>query len=297
MGCKVKVGAMKTFFKKNYICAIFILVFCLVSISFLFVKNVRSQNTALSEFNEAYKQYTLSLEDYQRKHSEYVLAKSQYESFQTLKSQSEAIEATKQMLTARNTVLVSYLKAMQIRLNNAIGVELTDKTEIGILIDEEINWYESQNLTIPSAETFEELEAESKDGEERYQSTINISYRTLSYVSFGKVEDFHERLVETFTALKNKIEEIKLEERENYKLSDSKLLAIDRWIIESENRVTRSEEQKQQAEESLLELSTDTNIRSNDYNAIVAELEQSRQYMKESAAFIKEIIREIKTEQ
>lgn len=288
---------MRSLLKSKQTLLILTSIFILGVASFLGVKKVKSQNTGLSEFNEAYKQYTLKLEDYQRKHSEYVLAKSQYESFQTLKSQSEAIEATKQMLIARNDVLVAYLAAMRIRVSNAIGVGVSDKTETSILIDEEINWYNTQNLTIPSAETFEELEEESNAGEQRYQSTVNISYTALSYVSYGKVEDFHERLIETFTALKDKLEEIKTEERSQYQLSDDKLLAIDRWVIESENRITRSGEQKNEALESLLELSEDTDIRSGDYNAIVAELEQSRQYMKESAAFIKEIIREIKTQQ
>lgn len=288
---------MRSLLKSKQTLLILTSIFILGVASFLGVKKAKSQNTGLSEFNEAYKQYTLKLEDYQRKHSEYVLAKSQYESFQTLKSQSEAIEATKQMLIARNDVLVAYLAAMRIRVSNAIGVGVSDKTETSILIDEEINWYNTQNLTIPSAETFEELEEESNAGEQRYQSTVNISYTALSYVSYGKVEDFHERLIETFTALKDKLEEIKTEERSQYQLSDDKLLAIDRWVIESENRITRSGEQKNEALESLLELSEDTDIRSGDYNAIVAELEQSRQYMKESAAFIKEIIREIKTQQ
>lgn len=288
---------MRSLLKSKQTLLILTSIFILGVASFLGVKKVKSQNTGLSEFNEAYKQYTLKLEDYQRKHSEYVLAKSQYESFQTLKSQSEAIEATKQMLIARNDVLVAYLAAMRIRVSNAIGVGVSDKTETSILIDEEINWYNTQNLTIPSAETFEELEEESNAGEQRYQSTVNISYTALSYVSYGKVEDFHERLIETFTALKDKLEEIKTEEKSQYQLSDDKLLAIDRWVIESENRITRSGEQKNEALESLLELSEDTDIRSGDYNAIVAELEQSRQYMKESAAFIKEIIREIKTQQ
>ena len=66
--------------------------------------------------------YTISLEEYQRSHNRYVLARSNYLRFKTLASEEQAFDATLEMLVNRDEVVVAYVDLILERVRSAKGL-------------------------------------------------------------------------------------------------------------------------------------------------------------------------------
>jgi len=107
-----------------------------------FAMVIRSQSPeptkAEDEFDNVYETYLDDIDTYDKAHNEYIFRRSQYLNFKTLKSQQEAQGATLVMLQTRDQVAISYLRALDVRLNNAIGVPQARHEGLNIRINEEV---------------------------------------------------------------------------------------------------------------------------------------------------------------
>ena len=261
----------------------------------IFTKGVSSQEVSEPTFDKAYKDYSESLEQYRQAHEEYLLARSQYLQFKTLKSKSDAQEKTANMLMARDEVVIRYLIILRSRLKDALGTTDEKLLNLNLQIDTEINWFEGHKKNLRSAGTLEDLVSDSDEAKDRFEKDEVVFYEVLSNVSSGKVINFRKRMNEIFSNLKAKLSEIYSADDPEYKLSAEKIATIDRWILEVEGRIVRSEEAQLEADDLLSKLQKLMRIDNFTYGEIISVLGQSNQYLKESSSFIREILREVKT--
>ncbi|MCH7641030.1 hypothetical protein IID22_02450 [Patescibacteria group bacterium] len=253
-----------------------------------------SQPASASSFDQAYKDYTLTVEKYRRTHDEYILTRSQYIKFQSLTSQNNAKQATINMLEARDDVVIRYLGSLKARIEEISGIQDATKEGLFFRLDEEINWFTDHRNKLGSAGSLEDLVADSNQARERFEEDDPLIYESLSNISAGKVNKFRNRLNDIFSRIRDKVNTIKEEDRSEYQFSTRKIEIIDRWVFEIESRITRSEEKQQEADELISELGSGKGG-STRYNKILERLGESQQFLKEASLFIREIVREIKT--
>lgn len=249
-------------------------------------------------FDLAYEEYRLNIEEYEKAHDDYVLRRAQYLRFGTQTSRENAYDATKAMLEERDGVVISYLKSLEWRLKEADGLGGSLRDDLLVEIQEEILWHEEHKEDLSSAVTLEDLVKDSDKAKNRNtKNTEDISFKALSYLSYGKYNTLQERLDELLEDLKEKVRDIKEEEREEYMLDEEKLQTIDRWIIESERHIARSKEKKDESLEYAFGTKAKKQVNLGSYNLVLDRLEESRILLRETITFLKELMRQIKIEE
>jgi hypothetical protein len=266
----------------------------------VFPRPVAAQEDAQEEvfnFEKAYKDYIFVYENYKKAHSDYLLARSQYQQAQTLASQTKARDSTVVMLQARDDVVVTYLTMLRMKLVESEGISETDKEGLYSRLDSEITWYKNNKSQIPSAGTLSDLVKDSEETSDHFQGVIPLAYETLSVVPVGKVEVLRNKINLILSDIKTKTEEIRLN-------GDHDTQIIERWIIEAENKITRSLDKEVEAQTLIYKLQSSSAKKSSReenpadiYNQVVSLLGESNQFMREASSYMKEIVKQIKTVQ
>ncbi|OGM12588.1 hypothetical protein A2V80_00035 [Candidatus Woesebacteria bacterium RBG_16_39_8b] len=274
----------------------FFLLFGLILIIGLGVFAGNAYTQGPTEYDRLYQEYSLKVEEYRRSRDEYILARSQYLKFKTLTSQNTAKEKTIIFLQARDEVVVSYIKTVIEKLKETQGIPDATRDAVITRLNDEATWFSDHKGRVSAAGSLEDLVSDSDEAKKRYELIDPLLYEALSVLSSGRVNRYRERLDDTFASVKSKVTEIREEDREEYKFETRKLEIIDRWIFDTEGRIIRSQEKLVEAD-GLIAGFTSAKIRgASNYNEVLEVLGESQQYLKEASLFVKEIIREIKTE-
>ncbi len=265
----------------------------------IFPFSVHAQTPVTSEpdtpYEIAFKDYQTQIVEYQAAHQEYVLRRSQYLRFKTLQSQQDCRDATAKMMQERDDVVLSYIKSLKERLNEAVGTNDINKSAINTKIDAEYGWFADHKSKIPTAGSLDDLVKDNKKANDRFIKAQPLFTEVLSTVSSGKITDFDERLKDIFGQLKLKIDEIKVEQREEYRLSDTQIQNLDRWVFNSDNLILRAEDRQVEADALISTLVGQSNRASGIYTTILLKLSESQQFLKEAGRSMTEIVREVKT--
>ncbi len=249
----------------------------------------------MTNFEDVYRQYHQRIEEYEDLHDEYLLARSQYLNFKTPTSQEKAISTTKNMLQKRDEVVVWYLMSLKQRLKEAKGVDTQTVERLSPNIDQEISWFLSHKEEINSSLTLEDLVG---DSQEAYQVFLNIDpliYEVLIFISRGKVINFSGRTKEIFDEVKSKLEEIRIDTREGYSFSQEKFQRLDKWMLDSQNQIAKSQERLNEVDGIILSLSKAKKSRVELYNQAILILGQAQLHLKNANFYLTEVLREIKT--
>jgi len=240
------------------------------------------------DYNRAYEDYIFTLEQYRQAHSEYLLARAQYMQSGTLTAQTKARDATVAMLETRDDVIATYLTALRMRLNEAPGIDPALRDGLSARLDVDVNWFLNHKSGIHSAGTLEDLISDSNQAKDYFELTRNLNYEVLQVISMGKVANLREQVIEPFTKLKIKVAEFSANNGFNSQV-------VDRWIIETDYKLTRSQEKYASALSLLASLQ---NPKEKDkysvYNNALFRLQESLQYLDEANQFVQEILRGVK---
>ncbi|HLE48495.1 MAG TPA: hypothetical protein VI819_00470 [Patescibacteria group bacterium] len=270
-------------------------IFLLAVLFFIFFGNVAyAQNTTRAEFSILYNAYRKKYDEYLVAHDEYTLARSQYEKFDTLTSREKAQVETAKMLIKRDEVMVLYFTALKARLDDtSLEMDEARKNELKSLIDTEIQWYNEHKSRIKTNQTLKELVIISNEGQDHYYGNDNTIYLSLFEISRARMTRYDNRFDELFLRLTSLTETIKAEKRDEYKLSDSKIERIDRWIGEVNNKEAEYNLTMEEAVK-LTPEQGDRNRSKNLYNAALESMEEALAILKQRISFVNEVIREIK---
>jgi hypothetical protein len=262
-----------------------------ILLSLLFVHPVFAQTP--SNYSDAFLQYNLKTEDYNKAHDTYVVKRSAYLKFKTLQSEKEAKDATVLMLQTRDDVVIAYLTAVSLKMTETKGIPDAERSANQKLIADEIAFFKDHKTKIPSAGTLQDLANDSKLAAERYTlDTKNFFYKMLFSISNGKVLDLRTRLGTNLTNVKTKVNAIRDETRPEYQFSAEKISAIDRFVFESENKFARADEKEALA----LETKNLREFTGDEYLRRLSTLSEMQQLLKEASSFLKEIINQIKSQ-
>lgn len=255
------------------------------------------QEVVKPTFDQVYAEYIDHSEEYNKAHSEYVLKKSQFLKFQSLKSRQDAFDATLVMLEKRDDVVISYLKVLRVKIEEVIGISDARKEGLFFRIDEEISWYTNHRDNLSTTGSLDDMVVDSKLAADRWVNIDPLAYEVMSVLAQGKIADFSKRLDDIFAATKSKMEIIRNDEREGFKFGSSKFQILDRWVFEADGKITRSKEKQSEADILINEIIKSKKLLTSNYETIITKLRESQLYMKEADLFIKEIVRQIKTQE
>lgn len=246
------------------------------------------------DYTKAYKDYVFIQDTYQKAHGEYLLARSQYLDAQTLASQTKAQEKTVAMLRARDEVIVSYLTVVRMRLAETEGISDTEKNSLYSRLDSEINWFGNHKDGLSSAASLDDLVVDSSEAAERFTTIQPLIYEVLGTIPIGRVETLRTSINKILAQIKTKIEEIRAN-------GDHDTTNSERWTIETENKITRSLDKSIEAQKIIYSFQNleERDLRqinlNKEYNGAITILQESNQLLRESASYMREIIKQIKT--
>ncbi|MFH1840842.1 MAG: hypothetical protein ABH807_01670 [Candidatus Shapirobacteria bacterium] len=242
---------------------------------------------AAGAFEQSYQNYTFNYDQYRQSHRDYVITRQAYLSYLTLTAKSEAQNKTLLLLEERDETLKSYLAALKDKINESEGLSTQEKAGYTSQLENEIIWYEDHHNRLPSAGTLEDLVDSSNEVREHYRNTEILMYQVLTAVLSGKENFWRNRVIDQVLAIKSNLARIKQE-------GGKDIDKVERWVLEAENRITRSQEKQQKANEKMAEMNNSSN-RNEIYNQSQFALTESHQYLKEANSYLRELIREIKT--
>lgn len=246
------------------------------------------------DYTKAYKDYVFTQDVYQKAHGDYLLARSQYLDAQTLASQTKAQASTVAMLRARDDVMVTYFTVVRMRLAETDGISDTEKNSLYGRLDSEIAWFQAHKDGISSAASLDDLVVDSSEAAKRFTAIEPLIYEVLGTIPIGRVETLRTSINKILAQIKTKIEEIRVN-------GDHDTTNAERWTIETENKITRSLDKSIEAQKIIYSFQgiEERDLRQMDlnkeYNGAITILQESNQLLRESASYMREIVKQIKT--
>jgi hypothetical protein len=256
----------------------------------LFLAAPASSQEEKLTYERAYQDYTYNYDIYRRANSEYESFRLQYIQYQTLTAQENAREATVRMLQARDEVVKTYLTALRTRLSETGGILDDKRASLNSQIDASVLWFAEDKDKIPSAGSLDDLVKDSDEAAAYYTEKEYLLYDTLVSISIGKIAFIREKQGEVLEEIKAKVGEIRTN-------GDKDTAVLERWILDTENRLTRSREKEVEALELMPKLKgTQGKLNLKFYDDVLFKLSESSQYLKDANSYMKEIVNEIKFE-
>ena len=266
----------------------------LVIVSFLLAEKSFAQEPSPSpmptpafDYERAYQDYNYTFNLYTQAHTEYVASKEAYLSYQTLSAKADAQDKTLKMLQLRDEVARTYLTAIRMRLAEATGITNYEQNSLYLKLDDEVAWYANHREKLTSAGSLEDLTATGNEFVGEYKTTEVLTYQALGMVVIGKEKSLRLRLKDQISAVRSKVASLR------NGTNNDKANKVERWLLEAENKIARSEEKENSFLASLNKLRLENNNKTQTYYSQEFTLEDANQYLKESNSDIKESLREL----
>jgi len=237
--------------------------------------------------NRAYNDYLYTYDQYRQAHSQYVVAKQAFLNYQTLTSKNEAYEKTRSMLRLRDEVVRTYLAALRTRLAQETKIINYNQNVLYLKLDSEIYFYKNHSEQLSSISTLEDLLADSSAIQKRYQETEVLLYQTLGTIFSDKEAALKEDIGQEIDKIKKKIGQIRL-------AGNKDTTKAERWSLEAENRLLRSEDKILNAQQILQKMKPSNQDKFGIYNQAIFSFSESHQYLKEANSNLRELVNEIK---
>lgn len=239
------------------------------------------------DFPRAYQDYLYTYNQYRPAHQNYIAARSAYLTYKTLTAKTEAMSKTLKMLQLRDEAIRTYLTALRLKLAETTGISNYEQTVLYLKLDSEVNWYFKHRDALPSAGTLEDLVKSSAEAEDQFKKTEVLAYQALGTILSGKEEALRDRIREEIRKINDKLAEIR-------QRGDKDTAVLERWTLEAENKLTRSQEKQYEAQQKLAKLKPTDRDKQKKYNEARSLFRESHQYLKEANSYLKELVREVK---
>lgn len=259
---------------------------CGFSIAFLGLLHPFAHASQADLLATARNDYDYAFQQYRDAHKEYELAKSKYQTYKNLTSETVAIEKTSLMLQARDQVMITFMTMIEAKLAAETNVSYGRLGVISYEINEERDWYLTHQEKLPSAATIADLISLSREAEKRYETSAQLAYRALFEMFLYKEEaviDLIEKELSETEALLQVIREAK----------DKDTSVVERWLINAQNKYELAMDKFRTSQGTVLS-DTDLKTTTTNYTRGTSVLEQTNQYLKEVNQHLIEIMREIK---
>jgi hypothetical protein len=184
----------------------------------------------LATSEQAYRDYLYQLDTYRQKYNEFKIAKNEYDKFNTLTSQTTALDKTKTMLSSRDILLKTYLLLLNEKLIENLGLSSSERDLYRALISSENVFLDSHSQLIPSIGSLSDSVDVSQNLESHYLVLSSSMQQIIIGLSLGNTGILAKQYDETVAHLKTFINE------NRGALSGTKQTILDRWMLSVDNK-------------------------------------------------------------
>ena len=117
----------------------------------------QSPTRPVSDFKRAYQDYLFNFNQYRQFHQNYSTKKQAHLNYQTLRSKSQAENATQIMLKFRDEVIRTYLTALRLKFAEITKVADYQQNVLYLQLDKEVFWYSNHQNLINQTQNLEKL--------------------------------------------------------------------------------------------------------------------------------------------
>lgn len=234
---------------------------------------------------QAYSDYLYQFQQYRQNYSDFQVAQNAYLKFNTLQSQSQALTATKTMLSERDTLLHAYLLYLFERVGEQGGMTTVNRQLYQSLLTNELSFLETQSGLVSSINSIDDATSTSQQLEDHYEVLQATIDEIITGISLAQLNVIYQNFNLQVTAAQN------IFQQNSSTMSSAKQATVNSWITQ----ITSQQSLYQQKIADInTEASTLTNI--NDAGSldqamqdITTKLGQAKQYVSDSIANLREV--------
>jgi hypothetical protein len=236
---------------------------------------------------KALSDYVYNLNLYRTAYQNYTNAKKEYKNYQTLTSETKALEVTKVLLNQRATTIKTYLTAVRMKLQESTSILSYDQNLLYVKIDDEVTWIPAHQVEYNSAGTINDLLKTSAIFQNRYPDQELLAFKALGQIVFQEEKDLSDEANTLIQKTETKIAQMR-EAGEDTAVEE-------RWLIQAKEKIKRSEEKRTAALAITNNLKATSNNKLAYWNQAQVLYVEGNQYLKEACSNLREIIREVKS--
>ncbi len=231
--------------------------------------------------------YTNFSDIYRTSYQNYIIAKNKYLTYQTLAAAREALENGRLFLKVREQYLILYLSMLRDKVSEQGGFTLSERNLIMGKIEVENTWLNSHRSLYDTPTTLGDLQRVSDQTQDRYESVIRyVGLQTSGEILYNRAAILEKGLRSNIYALEQEMKAISA--------TGTDLTLAQRWLLEAKNKIDLAKDKQGEALLSFMALRGQNLVA--DYNRGSFLLSESNQYLRETTAFVLEIIKNIKGE-
>lgn len=234
---------------------------------------------------KAYQDYLFQYDQYRLKLNNFKVARTEYLKFQTLLSETTALDTTRAMMIQRNALLRSYLLLLTEKLNENQGLTPTDKQLYQKLIQNENMFLATHTQRISSIGSTADATEISKQLESHYFILYAGIHQTRISLSLGELMKTDNEYKKNFDALQQ------LADMNKALVSPEKQSTIDRWLLQINNKQNLYLQKVEQIMTANAQFKGNTQQEMDELLANIQKtMNEAKQYLIEGTSFMQELV-------
>lgn len=246
----------------------------------IFVTQVRATS------QQAYQDYLYQFDLYRQKYNDFQVAKNAYDKFKTLESQTQALSATKFMLSQRDLLLHSYLVYLYERVGEQAGIDPANKQLYQSLLSNELTFLETQSNLVSSINSIDDATTTSQALESHYQ-VLQATIREISAgISLGQLNQISQNFNRQVTVAQN------IFGQNAAQLTPDKRSTISNWVLQISNKQSLYQQKINEITTAINSFSNSNDSTDLDqkYADITSKIGEAKQYLADSISNLQEVV-------
>ena len=242
----------------------------------------------LATSEQAYQDYLFQFDLYRQRETDFRVAKTEYEKFRSLTSETTALEKTKALLAQRAQLLRAYLLVLNEKLNEDRGLTSSEKALYQRLIQSEIVFLDGHILLIPAIGSLADAQKISEQQTDHYDILAAGIRQTIAGISLGQLA----ALAREYDAALSSAQAIIAANRGVF--TPQKQATLDRWVLSISNKRSLYKQKVDSINQQSSQMKGEIQEIERTFAQIQKDIAEARQYLAEGASFLGELVTALK---
>ncbi|MEO8581206.1 MAG: hypothetical protein ABI425_01355 [Patescibacteria group bacterium] len=222
--------------------------------------------------------YFAQLEEYRNQEQKYLVAKNQYHQLNTLASQEVAVAETRQLLSLRANVFLTYIEILDELLNQGKGIPLENKNPERVFLSLLTDKVQIHKSAVESAQNRFAIDQESINFAPTYKLLESHTYYILSLIKLGDMQVAYDKLLIARDVVKSYVQDqtlstaVRAEKDRGFDEIERNIKVMDKTFTPIKTKVYSSSENKNLSAYSQL---------SSELSPVYAQINQVIQFLEE----------------
>lgn len=244
--------------------------------------------TAFASSQQAYQDYLFQFDLYRQSETDFRVAKTEYEKFKSLTSETTALEKTKALLSQRDQLLRAYLSLLNERLNEDTGLTGSEKLLYQRLIQNEVVFLDRHTQLIPAIGSIADAERVSEQLTDHYDILAAGIRQTIAGIALGQLATIAQRHDQALSAAQSIIA------TNRGIFLPQKQATLDRWVLSITNKRSLYTQKVQAITQASVQMKGDVREVDRTFAQIQKDIAEARAYLAEATSYLSELVTALK---